>query len=277
MTHSYSNSNDEHDKKALLIGSALILLVGVYFISKSFFFNKKDTTQTSVPAIVDKKEGIPLIEPSVLLKKIQNGDNIVLVDVRDAMSFQTEHLPHSLSISIGSLENFSPNKDEAVIIVFSESDPETFEAAKNIMGQKSFAYFFLKGGFEGWKTANSPTVSIGDPNSFIDQSKITYIKTEEYKKLVEQNNQSFFVLDVQTKDNFKKKHIKGAVNIPLSELEKRADEIPSGKQIIVYGEDDLVSFQGGVHLSDLGIFAAYTLNSGGKNYFSAESPLPLEP
>jgi rhodanese-related sulfurtransferase len=276
MTHSYSN--DERDKKALLVGSALILLVGAYFIGKSFFFNKKDFSQISVPAIVDKKEGVPLIEPSVLLKKIQNGDSIVLVDVRDEASFQAEHLSHSLSIPIGSLENFSPNKkDEAVVIVFSESDPETFEAAKNIMSQKSFAYFFLKGGFEGWKTANSPTVSAGDPNSFIDQSKITYIKTEEYKKLVEQNNQSFFVLDVQAKDNFKKKHIKGASNIPLSELEKRADEIPSGKQIIVYGENDLVSFQGGVHLSDLGIFAARTLNSGGKDYFSAESPLPLEP
>lgn len=275
MTHSYSN--DERDKKALLVGSALILLVGVYFIGKSFFFNKKDFSQTSVPAIVDKKEGVPLIEPGVLLKKIQNGDSVVLVDVRDGASFQAEHLPHSLSVPIGSLENFSPNKDEAVVIVFSESDPETFEAAKNIMSQKSFAYFFLKGGFEGWKMSNAPAISAGDPNSFIDQSKITYIKTEEYKKFVEQNGQSFFVLDVQTKDNFKKKHIKGAVNIPLSELEKRANEIPSDKQIIVYGEDDLVSFQGGVRLSDLGIYAARTLNSGGKDYFSAESPLPLEP
>jgi rhodanese-related sulfurtransferase len=275
MTHSYSN--DERDKKALLIGGALILLVGVYFIGKSFFFNKKDSAQTSVPAIVDKKAGVPLIEPSVLLKKIQNGDSVILVDVRDSASFQAEHLSHSLSIPISSLENFSPNKDETVIIVFSESDPETFESAKNIMSQKSFAYFFLKGGFEGWKMANAPAISIGDPNSFIDQSKITYIKTEEYKKLEEQNDQSFFVLDVQTKDNFKKKHIKGAVNIPLSELEKRSSEIPAGKQIIVYGEDDLVSFQGGVRLSDLGIFSARTLNSGGKNYFSAESPLPLEP
>lgn len=270
----YSN-NDNRDRKALLAGSVLILLVGVYFISKSIFFSKKDSTQTSVPTIVDKKSGLPLIEPIVLLKKIQNGEKIALIDVRSEEEFQTEHLPHALHFPIGSLANFFPAKDEIVVIVFSESNPETFEAAKNIMSQKSFAYFFLKGGFEGWKTANTPTISVGDPNSFIDQSKVTYIKIEDYKKLTEQNSGNFFILDVQTQDNFKKKHIKGAANISLSELEKRASEIPSGKQIIVYGEDDLVSFQAGVRLSDLGFFGARALT--GNNYLSAESGLPLEP
>lgn len=270
----YSN-NDNHDRKALLAGSILILLVGVYFIGKSIFFSKKDSVQTSVPAIVDKKSGLPLIEPNAILKKIQNEEKIALIDVRSEEEFQTEHLPHSLRFPIGSLANFFPVKDEIVVIVFSESDLETFETAKNIMSGKSFPYFFLKGGFEGWKAGNAPTISSGDPNSFIDQSKITYIKIEDYKKLTEQNSGNFFVLDVQAQDNFKKKHIKGAVNIFLSELEKRAKEIPGGKQIIVYGEDDLASFQAGVRLSDLGFFGARTLT--GNNYLSAESGLPLEP
>jgi rhodanese-related sulfurtransferase len=272
-----TSSSDENDKMAILVGGLLILLVGVYFIGKNIFFNKKEQTQTAIQAIADKKEGVPLIAPDVLMKKIQNSDRLVLIDVRPAESFQAEHLPHSLSAPIGSLENFFPNKDETAVIIFSESDPATFEAAKNIMSQKSFAYFFLKGGFESWKTTSAPTISVGDPNSFIDQSKVTYIKTEEYKKLTEQNNRSVFVLDVQTEDNFKKKHLKGAVNIPLNNLEKRVGEIPPGKQIVVYGENDLVSFHGGVRLSDLGIFSARALNSGGKNYFSTESPLPLEP
>jgi rhodanese-related sulfurtransferase len=270
-----TSSGDEKDKVALLVGGLLILLVGVYFIGKNVFFNKKEQTQNAILAIVDKKEGVPLIAPDVLMKKIQNGDRLVLIDVRPAESFQAEHLPHSLSAPIGSLVNFSPNKDETVIIIFSESDPAIFETAKNIMSQKSFAYFFLKGGFESWKTGSAPIISAGDPNSFIDQSKVTLIKTEEYKKLAGQNDRSVFVLDVQTEDNFKKKHIKGAVNIPLNNLEKRVGEIPAGQQIIVYGEDDIVSFQGGVRLSDLGIFSARTLT--GNNYLSAEGGLSLEP
>ena len=272
MTHSYSEN--ARDKKALLVGGALIVLIGVYFVGKNIFFNKKDSIQSVAPALVDKKSGVPLMEPGVLLKKIQNGDAVALLDVRNEELFQTAHLPHSLNFPIGSLENFSPAKDEAVVIVFSENDPGVFEAAKNIMNQKSFAYFFLKGGIEGWKALNAPIISAGDPNSFIDQSKVIYIKVEEYKKLSGQNNPNIFLLDVQTENNFKNKHLKGAVNIPLDQLEKRFGEIPAGKQIVVYGENDLVSFQGGVHLSDLGVFSARSLNG---NYLSAESGLSLEP
>lgn len=273
MAHSYPNN--ERDKKALFVGGLLILFVGAYFIGKDVFFKDEDSAQSSVPAIADKKEDVPLIAPDVLLKKIQNGDTVALLDIRDEASFQAEHISHSLFSPIGSLEKFSPAKDELVVIVFSETDPSAFEAAKNIMTQKSFAYFFLKGGFEGWKTLNSPTISIGNPNSFIDQSKVTYITLEEYKKLAAENNPSVFVLDVQTEDAFKKRHLKGATNIPLSQLEKRASEIPAGRQIIVYGETDLVSFQAGVRLSDLGIFSARTLS--GDKHLSPESGLLLEP
>lgn len=271
----HPHPNNERDKKAFFVGGLLILFVGAYFIGKDVFFKNEDSGESSVPAIVDKKEGVPLIAPDVLLKKIQNGDAVALLDIRDETSFQAEHLPHALSAPIGSLEKFSPAKDELVVIVFSETDPAAFESAKNIMRQKSFAYFFLKGGFEGWKTSNAPTVSIGNPNSFIDQSKVTYIGIEDYKKLAAENSTSVFVLDVQTEDAFEKKHLKGATNIPLSQLEKRADEIPAGRQIIVYGENDLASFQAGVRLSDLGIFSARTLS--GDKHLSPESGLSLEP
>lgn len=269
------HQSNHHDKKALLVGGLLILFVGAYFIGKSLFFTDEGPASSSVPAITDKKEGVPLMAPDVLLKKIQNGDAVALLDIRDEASFLAEHLPHALSAPIGTLENFSPSKDETVVIVFSETDPGTFESAKNIMRQKSFAYFFLKGGFEEWKELNAPTVSIGNPNSFIDQSKVTYIGIEEYKKLAAENSPSLLLLDVQAEDNFKAKHLKGATNIPLGQLEKRAAEIPAGRQIIVYGENNLVSFQGGVRLSDLGIFSARTLS--GDKHLSPESGLILEP
>ncbi len=270
-----AHSSNERDKKAFFVGGVLILLVGAYFIGKNLFFKNGNGDQPSVPAIMDEKVDTPFMLPNVLLKKTQNGDAVTLLDIRDEASFQDEHLLHSLASPISSLGNFSPTKDETVVIIFSESDRTALETAKNIMRQKSFAYFFLKGGFEGWKVLNAPTVSIGNPNSFIDQSKVTYITLEEYKKLAGENNPSVFLLDVQTEDNFKKKHLKGAKNIPLALLEKRVDEIPAGRQIIVYGESDLVSFQGGVRLSDLGIFSARTLK--GDKYLSPESGLPLEP
>lgn len=275
MAHTHSDLNNERDKKALLVGGMLVFLVGTYFIGKNIFFTEKKSTSSVIPAVTDTKTDIPLITPEALLKKIQNGDAVAIIDVRDGALFQAEHLAHSLNFPIGSLENFYPTKDETVVIVFSGNDPVVFEAVRNIMNQKSFAYFFLKGGFEGWKSAGASVISFGDPDSFVDQSKVTYIKTEEYKKLAEQNNQIVFVLDVQTASNFKKKHLKGAVNIPLDKLEKRVSEIPVSRQIVVYGETDFISFQGGVRLSDLGIFSAKVLN--GNDYFLDESGLFFEP
>lgn len=270
-----SDQNNQRDKRTLLVGGVLIVLVGVYFVSKSFFFADK-TTLTPQTTDATSSSNISLIAPEVLLKKIQNGDAVTLLDIRPEAAYQLEHMVHALSVPIGSLENFSPtNANEMVVIVFSENDLNTFETAKNIMNQKSFAYFFLKGGFEAWKNLSAPVISTGDPNSFVDQSKVTYLSLEECKKLLAKNTPVPFILDVQSESNFHRRHLKGAVNIPLDQLEKRIAEIPAGKQIIVYGENDLASFQGGVRLSDLGIFSAHTL-TGGK-YLSGLSGLALEP
>lgn len=270
-----SQQKNKRDRRALTIGFILILFVGVYFIGKSFFWTHSDVSETPASSAVDNEaKAAPLIAPDVLLQKIQNGDKIVIVDVRTTALFATEHIAHSISLPIGSLQNFSPNKDESIVIVFSEADLQTFETAKNILAQKSFPYFFLKGGFEGWQNIHAPTISIGDPNSFIDQSKITYIELEPFKKLLNEKEPSLFILDIQTEENYKKKHIVGATNIPLGELEKRSDEIPAGKQIVIYGENDNISFLGGVRLSDLGIFAVQTLI--GNKYLASDSGVPFE-
>lgn len=272
---SVSSTDNQRDKRTLLIGGLLIVAVGVYFISKSIFFQDTDLSTNFESAETLERTPVPLIAPDVLLKKIQNGDALALVDVRPQEAYTLEHIAHTLSLPIGSLPNFSPAKDEMAVIIFSENEDDVFETAKNIMSEKSFAYYFLKGGFEGWKSMNAPTVSIGDPNSFVDQSKVTYLSAEEFKKILAQNTPLPFILDVQAEDNFKKRHLVGSTNIPLDQLEKRIGEIPVGKQIVVYGEDDLASFRGGVRLSDLGIFSARTL-TGGK-YLSGLSGLPLEP
>ena len=121
---------------------------------------------------------------------------------------------------------------------------------------------------------SAPIFSFGDTTSFVDQSKITYIGLESFKKLLSEKEPSLFILDVQTEENYNKAHIVGATNIPLDQLEKRSGEIPAGRQIIVYGENDSISFRGGVHLSDLGIFTAQTLS--GNKYLSPDSGLPFE-
>lgn len=271
-----AHPDNTRDQRALLIGGLLILLVGGYFIGKNLFFSdERENTASTSSSFVDKKEGVPLMDPAVLLKKIQNGDALMLVDIRDETSFQEAHIAHTLSVSIGALETISPAQDETLIIIFSENDPGVFETAKNIMSRKSFPYFFLQGGLEAWKAISGPLVTVGNPNSFVDQSKVTFITPETYKQAGGQNNSSLILLDVQSEADFQTMHLKGALNIPLNQLEKRVGELPPGRQIIVYGKDDLASFQAGTLLFDLGIFSARVFI--GNNVFAPESGLVLEP
>jgi rhodanese-related sulfurtransferase len=264
----------KRDKQALIIGALLIILVGVYFIGKSFYHSSVPSEKSAfLPA--DTAKTAPLMTPEVMWKKIQNGDQLALIDIRDSASFESEHIASATNIPIGALENFVPNQDEALVIIYSPADTQIFDTAKNILAQKSFPYFFLQGGFEAWKNFSAPTISSGNPNSFIDQSKVTYIGIDAFKKLLGAQGAAVFILDVQTADKFQKKHIKGATNIPLDLLEKRRADIPAGRPIVVYGENDTLSFQGGVRLADLGVYAVQTLN--GNTYLSPASGLPLEP
>lgn len=273
MTPPYRNN--ARDRQVLLGGALLIVAVGAYFIGKNLLFTESDTVPSSAPAADDGQKRVPTITPDVLLQKMRGGEQLALLDIRGDASFALGHIAHSLSVPIGALGSFSPVQGETAVIVFSEADSAAFDTAKNILGGKSFPYLFLAGGFEGWQAAAAPIVSAPDPSSFLDQSKITYIKNEEYKKLAAESAISVFILDVQTAENFQKRHLKGAVNIPLDLLEKRVGEIPAGRQIVVYGENSLASFRGGVRLFDLGIFTARTLE--GNTHLSSASGLPLEP
>lgn len=272
MTHSKTST---HDKKALIVGSILILFVGVYFISRSVLRDGDTETIQSVVTDDTEKESTPTITPDVLWKKIQNGDKIAVIDIRSETAFENDHIAHSRFVPIGSLSNLSAEKDETIVIVVSESDLQTMETAKNIMEQKSFPFFFLKGGIEAWESLGAPIISIGDPNSFIDQSKVNYIPLEALKTILKEDPSRIVLLDVQTTENYKKKHVMGAFHIPLPELERRSNEVPFGRIIIVYGENADVSYQGGVRLFDLGIFTAQTLI--GNTHLSSESGLVLEP
>lgn len=257
-----ARKNKKHDARAVLVGIVLILLVGAYFVAKDILRSKSEEKQQEADLLTKidtQPDQVSVIAPEVLHKKIQNGEKTYIVDVRTKEAFEAEHIPHSVSLPGSSLGNLAPDKDALVVIVFSEQDPAAYEVARNILENKSFPYFFLEGGFEAWKLGGNQLLSAGDPNSFLDQSKVTFISPDELKKLFVDSETTPFVIDVRTPETFRKIHLQGAVNIPLRDLEKRINEIPPARQVVVYGENELASFQAAVRLFDLGIFSAMAL------------------
>lgn len=60
------------------------------------------------------------------------------------------------------------------------------------------------------------------------------ISVSACKKLIDEQNGSVYLLDVREQFECEKGMIAGAHNIALGELERRVDELPQDKKIIVY-------------------------------------------
>lgn len=271
--------SDERDIRVVVMGGLLILLVAGYFIARAIFF-QADPEEVTLKELEDSlsqeaKTALETISSADLRQKLLNGEKLVLVDIRPAEAYEEEHIPQSLSYPGSSVQNYSPAKDETPVIVFSAADASMLETANNILKQKSFKTLFLESGFESWKKDGYPTLSYGNPSSFVDQSKVTYIAPGELKTLLEKGDETLYLLDVQSKEKYAVRHLKGAANIPLAELEKRKEEIPTGKSVVVYGENETISFRGGVRLHDLNFFAVRTLS--GNFHLEPKGGLPYEP
>ena len=75
----------------------------------------------------------------------------------------------------------------------------------------------------------------------------------------------FTLLDVRDEAAFYEGHLEGAVNIPLEELEMRADEISRDRPVIVYCGHGSRSMQAARFLDQLGYRAASVV--GGLAYY----------
>ena len=269
---------EQKNLRAMAISALLVLLVGGFYVGRTFFTSKgngrEKTLSSDTVSEPDEENTLPTMTADVIRQKIYNGDAVVFLDTRDKESFDAEHIPHSLLMSPGTLSAFTPDENQTVVIVYSAADTQTIDAIQNIMKQKSFPSYMLKGGFEEWKRSGNQVLSRGNPNSFLDQSKVTYVTPSEALALINDNTTRTYILDTQTEQDFQRKHIKGAINIPLDQLERRSKEIPAARTIIVYGASDLVSFQAGVRLADLNIFTARTLHG---DFAKPESGFLLEP
>lgn len=266
-------SSHHHDNRAIVIGTILILLVGGIVVQQ-FWKNRtaSDEALKEARSSSDQRpEELPTIDPDVVWQKILNNEKVVFLDFRDAESYKQEHIPHSLPLAPSFFDSYNPEENALLVAVLSSINTRSTEAIHSAIRKKPFKIFLLAGGFENWKQRGYRTISYGDPASLLDQSKVTYITQEEIQK----SDLNFIMLDVQSMENYRKKHIAGALHIPLDQLEKRVNEIPKFENIVVYGENEIASFQGAVRLAGLDIITSKALR--GNTHLQPESIFLLEP
>src|SRR3989344_4447637 len=86
------------------------------------------------------------------------------------------------------------------------------------------------------------------------------IEPEELKKKLGKK-ENIFLLDVRTPEEFQEHKIEGSVNIPITELQRRMDEIPKDKEIITICEHGNRSLRAAYYLNKNG-YKALSLTGG---------------
>ena len=252
---------------AMSLGFLLIIFIAIlafFRLNKSQEVAKKNS-EAPKNAIAENIQKATKISAGDLVKKIlDRQSDLTLIDVRGADDFAKEHLLDSQNTPLPTmLDAMAPlDKNKNYTIINYDSASSSIAAiAKTLSdaGFKNVAY--LDGGFKAWKEGFNATVSTGDPNSFVDQSKITYTQTDKLKEMLDAG-EDLTIVDVRKKNEFDEGHIKNAINMYLEDLEKKRSEIPSSKKIVLYANDGLAAFKAGVRLFDMGFFNNLTLSDG---------------
>jgi len=87
------------------------------------------------------------------------------------------------------------------------------------------------------------------------------IDVEKAHEMLEGNPEQIILLDVRTEGEYNAEYIPGAINMPLSDLEKRIDELDSSKAIIVYCQSGGRSRTASETLAQRG-FIVYNMEGG---------------
>lgn len=82
------------------------------------------------------------------------------------------------------------------------------------------------------------------------------VNVDKVRELVESNN---FILDVRERGEYARGHIKGAINIPLSELRERTNEIPKDNPVYIHCRTGQRSYNAALALQNLGYHNVYNI------------------
>ncbi len=259
-----SNENNRKNLIAIVIGFVLIVLIAFFTFFKTSPEQNKNWIDAEIPAASDKTTSGDCLSDEEFLGKISQPGFPEIIDVRGREDFQKEHIADSKNMPLDILEVEISTLDKRKNYIFVDTDggQGAVFLTRELLPKSGFKNITcLAGGFQNWKNKNNPTVSDGDPNSFADQSKVNYIKSDGLKKIIEEEK-NFIIIDVRKSETFQKGHINGAINIFLDDLEKKRNEIPVGKKIILVDNDGFWAFKGAVRLFDLNFFNVLALSDG---------------
>ncbi len=185
-----------------------------------------------------KKAGnLVVSEPESLKEFIGKDISHVLVDLRPAKQAAAGHIQGAFSVpaeSLASAKERFPADKSAPIILYGEGIPA--EAFRTVRGWGYKDTTLLNGGIASWQKIGGLLLQGEMPSSivYVWKPRPGEVLIEDFKNYVEKKDPGVLILDVRDKDEAMNGMLRGAINIPASEIQDRAKELPKDKLIVTH-------------------------------------------
>lgn len=172
-------------------------------------------------------------------KQIDSQADMVVVDARPKKKkYDTGHIPTAISVPDTQFDKFKDQlpQDKNKLLVFYCGGYKCKLSHKSAERALAMGYTNVKvysAGYPEWKAAvgvaQTDQASAGQVKAGKEEGSIDI---DAFKKIVADNPESIYLVDVRDKDEFDKGSFKTAVNIPVDQLESKINTLPVDKPIV---------------------------------------------
>jgi hydroxyacylglutathione hydrolase len=190
-------------------------------LEKPYYFKQMEKLNLEGPPVLGSLPVPVPLSPNEFFSKKENS---IVLDSRMESSFATAHIPGSISIWKGGIPDFAGwflPYDKSILLVNETDDPLEIVRLLIRLGYDNIAGY-LSGGIFGWHISGKESASIET------------IRVQDLCLLLDKE-EKILILDVRGAEEVKTKgRIHNALNIPITRLHERMDEIPKRKPVCVF-------------------------------------------
>lgn len=245
-------------------------------------------TEAAMDYFASFPEDRHMISVADLFAKMDAGEEMLIIDVRQPDAYAEGHLKGAVNIPYGPAvaENLEKIPDDVMIYVNCYSG-QTSSQVVALLGVAGKYVTNIQGGFnggisktEGYEAYIETTENTLPDESYpVDASIVSAITTyfeqagtdsfssfnisvDALNELVEAESEEYTILSIRKESDYQEGHIADAINIPFGKgMQERFSEIPTDKPVIVYCYSGQTASQTMAVLRMLG-YKAYNLGGG---------------
>jgi rhodanese-related sulfurtransferase len=193
------------------------------------------------PGWIKEQGHYPSVSGEYVKKQMDSGTDMLLVDSRPKRTkFDKGHIPGAVSIPDSEFEQMTGQlpQDKNKLLLFYCEGYQCKLSHKSAQRAMALGYTNVKvysAGYPEWieKFGSAGTGDVKKTASKLKSGKEEgSIDIPEFEKIVKENPESIFLVDVRDADEYSKGSLKTAVNIPVDQLKKRIAELPSDKPVV---------------------------------------------